>query len=152
MFLQRLKADEKVGFNYDYMGAAEYEFGATANGRVALAKLFIEGKMHAKRIQFVEVHHGHESRPIEVLAIGAEESLKALGNPARIPVIKEPFRTDDAKLIGWMNVGFDRDRTTPLLLARIGNKNSAEVAERIQKFLADPIEYVKIENVSESNT
>lgn len=35
---QRLIADPKIGFNYDYMGAAEYEFGGTREARKHLYK------------------------------------------------------------------------------------------------------------------
>lgn len=35
---QRLTQDPNIGFNYDYMGSAEYEFGANWRARVYLAK------------------------------------------------------------------------------------------------------------------
>lgn len=36
--MQRLVKDEKIGFNYDYMGYAEYEFGANTIARAEVSR------------------------------------------------------------------------------------------------------------------
>lgn len=40
MLLQRMIRENEIGFNYDYMGYAEYEFGATSKSREAIARSF----------------------------------------------------------------------------------------------------------------
>lgn len=143
MLLQRLKPDDTCGLNYDYMGAAEYEFGATANGRLAIARLFLNKEMAARTIRFVEVHGMSERAPVDVLAVGTQDMLANIAGTAKIRVIKEAFRTDDPRIIGWMNVGHD-ENVTPFLMVRlsIGVDN---VQKRIQAFLERPIEHLREE-------
>jgi hypothetical protein len=143
MLLQRLVRDETAGFNYDYMGAAEYEFGATRNGRGALATAFIEGKLHARPIQFREVHYGSVLPPVNVLAVGSKEVIdNIVAAGGKISVIKETFRTNDSNIVGWMNVGWEMRRTTPLLLVR-QSLHPADITARTKKFLEPFIEQAR---------
>ncbi len=135
MFLQRLTHDDTSGFNYDHMGSAEYEFGVTRDARTAMAKLFISDGMKARAIDFVEKIGKNESSPVLVLALGSEETLDKLGNPAIIQVTKEPFRTSNRNINGWMLVDPENKDVTPLMLLRVTD----DVQERLGKFLKDPI-------------
>lgn len=146
MFLQRLIADEEVGFNYDYMGSVEYENGATRNGRMALANLFVDGKMCARKIKMCEKIGKMKHDPIEVLAIGSTETLDALGNPAVISVTKEAFHLHQAKYIGWMHVGHS-EKVEPLLFVRCDMPGD-EISDRVNKFLKGPIDYIKENQVT----
>lgn len=141
MLLQRLVNDEDVGFNYDYMGAAEYEYGATRNGRMAIARLFLDGKMCARRVQFQEKHGRTTEQAITVLALGSAETLDKLGNPMVISTTKEAFRTHSSKIAGWLHVGHS-DNVEPLMLLRL-DAPGQEVTERVQAFLKDPIDALK---------
>jgi len=141
MLLQRLVTDEDVGFNYDYMGSAEYEYGATRNGRLALARLFVEDKMCARKIQLQEKIGSNKSAPITVLAVGSAETLDALGNPAVLPVTKEAFRLHQAKYAGWMHVG-PSEEVEPLLFVRC-DMPGEEISRRVQSFLKEFIDGLK---------
>ena len=141
MLLQRLVTDENVGFNYDYMGAAEYEFGATRNGRLALARLFVEDKMSARKIQLHEKIGKMKGEPITVLAIGSAETLDTLGNPAVLPVTKEAFHLHQAKYVGWMHVGHS-EQVEPLLFVRC-DMPGEEISQRVQSFLKEFIDGLK---------
>ena len=52
IFLQRLIVDQDIGLNYDYMGAAEFEFGATADAREALARFHLKGELVCQKVRF----------------------------------------------------------------------------------------------------
>lgn len=144
MLLQRLVTDEDVGFNYDYMGAAEYEYGATRNGRLALARLFLDDKMCARKIKVSESIGRMKGEPITVLAIGSAETLDALGNPAVLPVTKEAFRLHQAKYAGWMHVG-PSEEVEPLLFVRC-DMPGEEISQRVQSFLKEFIDGLRQES------
>lgn len=143
MLLQRLVKDETAGFNYDYMGSAEYEFGATRNGRGALALAFINSNFHARVIDFREVHYGSVLPPVTVIAMGSKDAIDDLAAAGgKISVIKETFRTNDSNIVGWMNVGWEMRRTTPLLLVR-QSLHPADITARTKKFLEPFIEQAR---------
>lgn len=141
MLLQRLVADDKSGFNYDFMGAAEYENGATMNGRTQIAELFLRDKMQARVIDFIEVIGRNEQSLVSVLAMGTPAFLDQLGNPAKISVWKETFRTSDKNIIGWLNVAWPGRSLDPFMMVRMSE--GADIQQRIEKFLKDPIEYLR---------
>lgn len=134
MFLQRLLADDTIGFRYDFMGSAEYENGATRTGRLEIAKAYLAGTIEARAITFIEVHGKSVGEPVEVMALGRTEFLDKLGKIAEIRTTKEAFRTREEGIIGWMNVGWDA--CEPLLLLRA---DGYKLQERLDKFMADPI-------------
>lgn len=142
MLLQRLVNDDDTGFGYDYMGSAEYENGATKNGRTALARLFLNGDLCARRIRFSEKMGRMMAPSIDVLAMGGEETLEHLGDPAVISVTKEPFYIHRAKYAGWMQVGWDEESIDPLMLVRLDAPDE-EIKARVSAFLKDPIAYLK---------
>ena len=140
MYLQRLVADKEIGFNYDYMGSAEYEFGATLNGRSAFARAYLEGDIAAKKTLFVEKFYGSLSKPVEVVVMGRKKDIEAIGAEMVISVTKESFRTESSKIIGWMNVG--RESCTPFFIMRA---DLADAGKRIESFFAPAIEAIKEE-------
>lgn len=142
MLLQRLNKDDTAGFNYDYMGSAEYEYGSTRKGRVAIARLFLEGKMCARSVKFQEVIGKNEFEPIGVLAIGTSEALDKLGNPMKIRVTQESFRTREEDIVGWLHVSMDEEDFDPLMMIRL-DMPADEIHVRVEQFLADPIKYLK---------
>ena len=145
MLLQRLTKDDTVGFNYDYMGAAEYEFGATRNGRAALAQAFVDKQFFARPLVFREVIGQNVMPAIGVVAMGSKEMLDALeADGGRISVTKEAFRTGDTNIVAWMAVAWESYRAKPLLLVRrsLGGK---DLTNRTKKFLDPFIEAIEQE-------
>ncbi len=104
--LQRLQLDKKSGLNYEYMGYAEYEFGATAKARAALAELFVDGELEgfectAKSITGEETYVCGFCK--NGLVVQSKNYLTNFSN-------KGGFITPDT--VGWMSV------EAPLLLLR----------------------------------
>lgn len=114
MLLQRLIKDEHhgIGFNYDYMGYAEYEFGSTTNSRTALAQNYLDGKLKSICVELVEVFGRSNSDPIEVVVIAHEDAIRYVEhqrskdnhNRWYVDVSKSSMRGDDEKIVGWMSV------------------------------------------------
>src|SRR3546814_8720923 len=75
MYLQRLIADPKIGFNYDYMGAAEYEFGVTAEARLAIAKAYLDRDIGAKFTNLIEIHGRTRSSPVQARALARTSTI-----------------------------------------------------------------------------
>lgn len=142
MLLQRLVDSETRGFGFDYMGASEYENGATTNGMAALARLFLEGRLVARKTGFGEIHRRMRGEYVTVLAIGSAETLDRLGDPMDIRVTHEPFHAHRARITAWMAVDMDRAMLEPLMLVRIEAPDE-QIMERVSLFLKDAIEYEK---------
>jgi len=133
MYMQRLRTDETVGFNYDYMGAAEYEFGATKNGRMAIAQAYIDGTIKAKLVK-VREDNGPEH---EMIILAPEKFLADCDDVFHFTRLKERMRLDDPRIIAWMNVKWDRV-DIPLMLVR-----TDVPTWRVDKFFKDPIDYLR---------
>lgn len=133
MLLQRLIKDSDCGFNYDYMGYAEYENGATANGRVKLAETFVDGRLVARQINF----HG-----VPVLALGSESIINEIGAAFNPNISKTSFRVDDPKIVAWMQVGWFGQGFEPLLMVRL-SLGGDEISKCVQSFLDRAIDHVK---------
>lgn len=129
MLLQRLVADKNIGFNYDLMGAAEYEFGATRNGRAAIAQAYLKGDISAKRTLFIEAHGSRRSPGVKVAVLARPETLAKIGDEMIVQVVKECFYTDDERIIGWMNVG--QDYVEPMMIIR---ENVEDMRDRVNDF------------------
>lgn len=141
MLLQRLLADDRAdgcGLNYDYMGSAEFEFGATREARIKLANLQIEGKLVGKQVRLYEKWGRSNRGPIDVYLFGSQEYIdKLLSNPPVLSLgvngdlivcpTKEAARIDDIRYIGWMQVRSNE----PLLIIRATREN----LDRGNKFL-----------------
>lgn len=118
MLLQRLIADPEIGFNYDYMGAAEYEFGATAQARFNIAEAFDRDQLASRKIDFIECIGPNELPPVKVIAIGRGAELDEIGPVAKIHVTKGPFHTRYPDVVAWMRVSPYDEKAPPLLLIR----------------------------------
>lgn len=140
MLLQRLVTDDKIGFNYDYMGSAEYENGATKKGRTAIAQAFLDGKIKAKATNFVEMIGPNHDTGIPVVVMGLAETIDSIGDELEIRVFKETFRTRDKNMVGWMNVAWHGHELNPLLIVRA---DLSDAQERINKFFGPVIGELK---------
>ena len=101
--------------------------------------------MAARRVNFQEKIGHMQCKPVEVLALGTTEMLDALGDPMKISVSKETFRTTSSNIVGWMHVpycGIEDPNFKPLMLLRT-EIEGYNAADRVQKFLKDPIAALK---------
>lgn len=143
MLLQRLIADPKCGFNYDYMGSAEYEFGSTMRARTDFARHYLAKKITAKRMSFIEQvnrfnGNGHARAGIDVVVFSTKEIIEGFSDELTIQVTQETFRTDNPKIIGWMKVDVNGAPPAPLFIVR------ADVdLTSVDKFFKDPIDYLE---------
>jgi hypothetical protein len=144
MFLQRLIADPKIGFNYDDMGYAEFENGSTRKSRVALAKLIIDHDMSAKKVRLFERFGRSLHGPFEVFIFGQKDYIKGLGSRSatdpmlddiRLDVQKSSMRLDNKNILGWMSV-HPYEKIDPLFIIRTGEDN----VQRGDTFLRDFID------------
>jgi hypothetical protein len=148
MYLQRLVADDKSGFNYDYMGSAEYEFGATRKTRSKIAYYFARGNISAKRISFVErMWNGSRLKPVDTVIIGRKDYISSLDDELVIKISKEAFRTQSTDIIGWMNVDPYRE-AEPFVIVRA---DLPDVQKRIDMFFGDFIKAAKAELKAEED-
>lgn len=114
MLLQRLVKDDRhgIGFNYDYMGYAEYEFGSTTKSRGAIAQAFLDGKLKSVCVNLVEVFGRSNSKPIEVVVIAHEDAIQYVEHQCakdankhwHVSVDKSSMRGDSEKIVGWLSV------------------------------------------------
>lgn len=130
--LQRLIIDEKCGFNYDSMGYAEFEFGATALARSELAEFTLDKTIHAKRVRFIGTY-GVTKIEFPAVMIGEKAFLETIGVDLKVTMEKTLVRNDDPKILGWMNVGRGQHK---FILFR-DDKNFSANVDRLEKFL-DP--------------
>lgn len=112
LYMQRLLQNPNVGFDCDYMGSAEYEFGATKTGRLALARLAKDEKLLKKPMWISE----DKGKPIEVIAYSHAEFF-AENEKIHFENLKESMRLDKSNILGWMAVHWDKI-SVPLLLVR----------------------------------
>lgn len=144
MLLQRLIADPKCGFNYDYMGSAEYEFGATTLARTDFARQYLAGNIAAKCMTFVEQvnrfnGNGHARAGIDVVVYSTKEVIEGFGDELTIQVTKETFRTDNPNILGWMKVAGPRSTPpAPLFIVRANVDR-----KRVDQFFQPPIDYLE---------
>lgn len=114
MLLQRLVKDDRhgIGFNYDYMGYAEYEFGATTESRTKIGQTYLDGKLKSICVELVEVFGCSNSKPIEVVVIAHEDAIHYIEHQREkdihkrwyVDVSKSSMRGDSEKIVGWMSV------------------------------------------------
>ncbi|MBO9428166.1 hypothetical protein [Sulfitobacter sp. R18_1] len=120
---QRLKEDENIGFNYEYMGAAEYEFGATLQARrglydaTELARLSGSIKYGLKRYNCVFIFNIAE---VDM----ARRVINAMS--------KEQYRNKNAMALGKQPKGWLMLDPMPMLIYTEGDAGY----ERAKKFIA----------------
>lgn len=128
--LQRMIADKEIGFNYDSMGFAEFEYGATGRARGELAGFMLDGKMTARRINFKGTW-GITKVKFPAIVIGEKEFVDNMKPDFSVTMEKGFMRNDDEKILGWMIIG---DHSHKLFIIR-DDKNYQENIDRLEKFL-----------------
>lgn len=143
MLLQRMIADNEIGFNYDYMGYAEYEFGATSKSRESLTRSFIANDLQSRVVTLVEYFGRSYSEPIEVVVLGNKETInyidhqreKDLNKNWYVPVDKSSMRGDNDKIVGWMSV---HTHMTVFII----KTSLADRGERFEKFIGSWVDQI----------
>jgi hypothetical protein len=143
MLLQRLKADPKIGLNYDHMGYAEFEFGATRKSRLRIASLLLERKLTMVKARFFDKWGMSTFGPVDVYVFGSKEGIAKLGMKQDHPSVpfdllvrteKSPSRADNLDMLGWMSVRTDE----PVLIVR-ATPDNIERADKFIKMFEDGI-------------
>ena len=137
--MQRLTADENIGFNYDYMGYAEFEFGATSRSRVFLANCWMNNKITARKICMDVSKRPTNYKMIMIGETGYVNSFTSKEVEAfHLHPDKTGLRFENEEIIGWMTV----QSRSPLLFIRDNNNVDASL-ERLEKFLKPAVEQIK---------
>jgi hypothetical protein len=148
MLLQRLIVDHNGKFNYDYMGASEYEFGATRAARIKLAALALAKDLRGKPVSFAEA--GSSYVIPSCYAFGSSSHINQLPDDLRIPVTKEPFNLNDMKIQGWLKVDPYDKQFEPLLIIRAEEANIQRGTAFIDVFLEQMKDAQKERNWSDA--
>lgn len=136
MLFQRLLPDDQAGFDLDTMRSADYDFGAPAQGCLALADISISGDVESKTVTLIE-HWGQEtSDPIQVIVVARPARLQEVGDLLIIRSTTETLLTDDEDVGGWINVGMGY--VEPLFIMR---PTLDSAFERMQAFLQPYINF-----------
>lgn len=128
--LQRMIADENIGFNYDYMGAAEFENGATARARGELAGFMLDGQMTARRVNFKGTW-GVTKVKFPAIVIGEKRYVDQMKPELSVTMEKGSMRNQDENILGWMIV--DKDCSKLFILR--DDENYPVNINRLEKFL-----------------
>lgn len=136
MYLQCLNRDDKIGLNYTYMGYAEYEFGATAVSRLAVARACLTETVDCLRCILKDAVWGDET---EVVVFGDKAALawfKTRLENNRLHIRnKGLLRVKDMDVVGWLSVRTDH----PVILLR----DQDIYIKRLEQFLPPVIEHLK---------
>lgn len=147
MLLQRLIIDGDIGFNYDYMGNALFENGATASGRAALAQAYVDGNLQSKFIDLITVRNRMESAPIKVAVLAHKDHIAEMGDTVKVSTLSEMAQVDREDIVAWMNVGWDG--VDPFLLIRASVEDRGS---RVESFLRPFVNQIKEAALIRSNT
>lgn len=101
---QRLVSEEAIGFNYDFMGYAEFEYGAPRDARSEIASFWVNNKISAKKVEFTGTM-GRMKTKFPAVIVGEKEYLDSLSSNFKSSVDKTGMREDNPKILGWMTVG-----------------------------------------------
>lgn len=150
MFLQRLIADKDIGFNYDYMGYAEYEFGATPNSRTRLAELYLQNNLASIGVTMVEQFGRSNSKPFDVVVIASKDDIAYINHQRDkdaqkrwyVTVDKTSMRSDNAKIIGWMSVRIPK----PIFIIRQDLKDRGP---QFEAFMTPFVEELTIDDIND---
>lgn len=136
--LQRLVADREIGFNYDQMGFAEFEFGATAKARGEIAMFAVDHKITARRVKFVGVW-GVTKVKFDAVVIGEQETVDGLPDTLKLQMERGFMRNDDPTIVGWMTVG---DTAKKVMIFR-DDASLPQNLERVEKFLKPFVQQIE---------
>lgn len=128
MLLQRLISDEKIGFNYDYMGSAEFEWGGQRNTRAVLATAWRDGTIKAAKT-VLKTQHGDA---VPMVVFGTPKDLEKIGPELVVMLQKSGLHADDERIRGWLTV----DYPLHLVFVRDGDKAAMTALEQyLQPFV-----------------
>lgn len=128
MLLQRLISDENIGFNYDYMGSAEFEWGGQRNTRASLAAAWRDGKIKAGKT-VLKTQHGDV---VPMVVFGTEKDLSKIGPELVIMLQKSGLHAEDERIRGWLTV----DQAANLVFVRDGDREAMKALEKyLQPFV-----------------
>ncbi len=128
--LQRMIADEKIGFNYDFMGSAEFENGSTTRARAELAGFMLDGMMTARRISFKGTW-GVTKVKFPAIVIGEKNFIEQMKPELSVTMEKGFMRDKDDTILGWMVVDADYNK---IFILREDDNYPANI-DRLEKFL-----------------
>jgi hypothetical protein len=128
--LQRMIADKDIGFNYDFMGFAEFENGSTTRARAELAGFMLDGKMTARRINFKGTW-GVTKVKFPIILIGEKQFIDQMKPELSVTMEKGFMRDQDETILGWMIVDTDYNK---LFILRDDANYPANI-DRLEKFL-----------------
>ncbi len=147
MLLQRLVRENEIGFNYDSMGRAEYEFGATSKSREAIARAFLANDLESRVVTLVEQYGKCQKAPIEVVVIANKEAISYIDHQCRkdlnrhwyVEVSKSSMRSDNDKIVGWMSV----HTPNPIFIIKTSLENRGQRFEQFIQPFVDQIQAVE---------
>lgn len=126
MLLQRLISDDKIGFNYDYMGSAEFEFtDGQLNTRAILASAWREGSIKAVKTT-LKTQHGDV---IPMIVFGTADDLAKIGAEYFVTLQKSTLRASSERIRGWLTV----DAPVHLVFVRDGDREAMKALELFLK-------------------
>jgi hypothetical protein len=128
--LQRLIRHPMIGFEYDQMGYAEFEYGATAKARDQLAGFMRNGTISAKRVAFKGTW-GKSKSEFKAVVVGDKALLDTVGPGLSVQLEKSSMRAHDESILGWMTVG---DHDQKIVIFR-DDESYAKNVDRLQLFL-----------------
>lgn len=131
MLLQRLVVDPKIGFNYDYMGYAEFEFGATTTARTALAELWLDKAMCTAAVSLKT-----QDEQVDVAVFGSADVIARLTPVTTIRWEKSGLRVDQPKIVGWMGV-----HSLPVIFLRDVERRVQ--IDRLERFLRPAVDWLE---------
>lgn len=130
MLLQRLISDEKIGFNYDYMGAAEFDFtNGQRNTRASLAAAWRDGKIKAVKT-VLKTQHGDV---VPMVVFGNEKDVAQFGPEHVIMLQKGRLAADNSTIRGWLTV----DQAVSVVFVRDGDSEAMKALELFLKPFVD---------------
>jgi hypothetical protein len=128
--LQRMIADEKIGFNYDFMGFSEFENGSTTRARAELAGFMLDGTMTARRVNFKGTW-GVTKVKFPAIVIGEKKFVDQMKPELSVTMEKGFMRDQDEDILGWMVVDADYNK---IFILRDDGNYPANI-DRLEKFL-----------------
>lgn len=137
--VQRLVKDDKVGFNYDYMGYAEYEGGTTGMARFSFAECYVEGKTKAQRVTLRD-SQDPLNKKIDCVIIGHPVIVDKLGGDICVRNAKGHLGLNDDSVVAWMPVIPWSPMDEPLLIIRA---DLTDMQQRVTDFYKQPIEMLR---------
>ena len=127
---------QKGKFQYEYMGYAEYEFGATMVSRKLLCRAWVENRIARKTITLRDTRLKCD---LTVIAFSTEQAFAQLSEN-RLNVNNKGLLTM-TDTVAWLGIGYEQ----PVLLLR-----GEEFIPQADMFINEPIDYWREQGVLET--